>query len=122
ARHDTAVLRFDFTGLGTSGGKFGDTSFSSNIDDLLAAAEFMRTKYRAPAIVIGHSLGGAAVLATASRIPEARAIAPLGAPFEPKHVSHLIQGGEKELAEKGEAEVRIGGRPFRIGKQFLEDL
>ncbi len=120
AARGIAVLRFDFTGLGMSGGDFSDTSFSSNIEDLLAAVEHLRSHYRAPRILIGHSLGGAAVLAAAAQAPEARAVATIGAPFEPKHVAKLFS--EKDILLKGEAEVDIGGRPFRIRKQFLDDL
>jgi len=112
-----AVLRFDFTGLGTSKGDFGGTTFSSNIGDLVAAAAHLRANYRAPQILIGHSLGGAAVLAAAAQVPEARAVATLGAPFEPRHVEHLIKKGS---ADGGE--VTIGDRPFRIHKDFLDDL
>lgn len=115
-----AVLRFDFTGLGMSGGDFADTSFSSNIEDLLAAVEHLRSRYQAPRILIGHSLGGAAVLAGAGQVPEALAVATIGAPFEPKHVAKLFSG--KDILSKGEAEVDIGGRPFLIRKQFLDDL
>ena len=116
AARGIAVLRFDFTGLGMSGGEFGATTFSSNIGDLVAAAAHLRASYAAPRILIGHSLGGAAVLAAAARVPEARAVATLGAPFEPGHVEHLIRN------PSAEGEVTIGGRPFRIGKGFLDDL
>ncbi len=117
-----AVLRFDFTGLGMSGGEFADSTFSSNIDDLLSAARYLREHHRAPAILIGHSLGGAAVLAAAGQLTEARAVATLGAPFEPAHVEHLLKGGKDEILSKGEAEVDIGGRPFRVKRDFIEDL
>ncbi len=122
AARGIAVLRFDFTGLGASGGEFADTSFSSNIDDLVAAAQFLRQHHRAPQILIGHSLGGAAVLAAAAKIPEARAVATIGAPFDPAHVAHLLGAGRVEIEQRGEAQVDIGGRPFRIKKQFLDDL
>ena len=117
-----AVLRFDFTGLGESEGDFSDTNFSSNISDLIAAARFLEANYRAPEILIGHSLGGTAVLQTASHIPSVVAVATFGAPFDPGHVTSLFTGSKKEIEEKGEAEVNIGGRPFRIKKQFLDDL
>lgn len=117
-----AVLRFDFTGLGMSGGEFADSNFSSNIEDLVAAADFLRNRHEAPALLIGHSLGGAAVLASAAQVPEARAVATIGAPFDPRHVAHLLQGKSEELASKGEARVDIGGRPFLVRKQFLDDL
>ena len=116
------VLRFDFTGLGESGGDFSDSSFSGSIADLLAAADAMRKVGRPPALLIGHSLGGAAVLAAAGRIREARAVATIGAPFDVDHVTRLFAGGLEELREKGEAEVRIGGRPFKLRQSFVDDL
>ncbi|MGY1409815.1 MULTISPECIES: bifunctional alpha/beta hydrolase/OsmC family protein [unclassified Luteimonas] len=116
------VLRFDFTGLGQSGGDFADSSFSGSIADLVAAADAMRGAGRPPALLIGHSLGGAAVLAAAARIPEAQAVVTIGAPFDVEHVTHLFAGGLDELREKGEAEVRIGGRPFRLRQSFVDDL
>ena len=117
-----AVLRFDFTGLGHSEGEFANTNFSSNVGDLVSAADFLRESYAAPRIIIGHSLGGAAVLAAAPRIPEAVAVATIGAPSEPAHVQHLFQEARPEIEAKGEAEVLLAGRPFRIQKQFLEDI
>jgi putative redox protein len=117
-----AVLRFDFTGLGMSGGAFAESSFSSNIDDLLSAARYLAEQHRAPAILIGHSLGGAAVLAAAAQLAEVRAVATIAAPFEPRHVEHLLKGGRDEILAKGEAEVDIGGRPFRVKRDFIEDL
>jgi len=122
AARGIAVLRFDYTGLGMSGGEFSDSSFSSNIDDLLAAAEFLRQQRKAPQILVGHSLGGAAVLAAAAQIPETRAVATIGAPFDPKHVSHLIVDGKERILADGQATVDIGGRQFTIRRQFLEDL
>ena len=116
-----AVLRFDFTGLGQSGGEFADSSFSSNVDDIVCAARFLHEKHSAPQILIGHSLGGAAVLAAAGDIPEARAIATIGSPHDPRHVEHLLTNKD-ELLAKGEATVDIGGRPFKLRKQFLDDL
>lgn len=120
--HGFGVLRFDFTGLGKSAGQFEDTNFSSNVSDLTAAADFMRTKFSAPQILVGHSLGGAAVLAAASRIPEALAVATVGAPADPTHVKHLFDAHRPAIEESGEAMVSIGGRPFRIKQQFLNDL
>ena len=117
-----AVLRFDFTGLGHSDGEFANTNFSSNVDDLVAAANFLRETRQAPKLLIGHSLGGAAVLAAAPRIPEALAVATIGAPAEPDHVAHLFQDAKPEIEARGEAEVLLAGRPFRIKKQFLEDI
>jgi len=116
-----ATLRFDFTGLGDSEGELAETSFSSNVEDLVAAATFMRERFEGPAILVGHSLGGAAVLAAAHAIPEVKAVATIGAPADPAHVKKLLTNAE-EIEAKGEAEVSIGGRPFRIGKQLLDDL
>jgi putative redox protein len=122
ASRGIAVLRFDFTGLGHSEGEFANTNFSSNVGDLVAAADHLRSLGTAPKIVIGHSLGGAAVLAAAGRIPEAVAVATIGAPADPGHVRHLFQAARPEIEAKGEAEVLLAGRPFTIKKQFLEDI
>jgi putative redox protein len=122
AERGLAALRFDFTGLGGSDGEFSNTNFSSNVEDLLAAADFLRKNYRAPAILIGHSLGGTAVLAAAPDIPECTAVATIGSPFDPEHVLHLIGGSAQTIEREGEAEVEIAGRTFRIKKQFLEDI
>lgn len=115
------VLRFDFTGLGQSSGSFADSSFSGSIVDLLSAAAALRAQGRAPALLIGHSLGGAAVLAAAAQIPEAAAVATIGAPYDVRHVLGVISNLE-ELMEKGEAQVRIGGRPFALRSTFIDDL
>lgn len=120
AERGIATLRFDFTGLGESAGEFGDTSFSSNVGDLVAAANMLRERYAAPSILVGHSLGGAAVLAAAHQIPEVVAVATIGAPYDPEHVTHLFDA--ERIASEGEAEVEIGGRPFTIKKQLLDDL
>ncbi len=117
-----AVLRFDFTGLGESEGEFADTNFTSNVSDLVCAADFLAQEYQAPSILIGHSLGGAAVIFAAERIPSIRALATVGAPASPAHVSHLFSGGLDEIEAKGEAEVNIGGRPFRLKKDFIDDI
>ncbi len=117
-----AVLRFDFTGLGQSSGDFSDTNFSSNLSDIEAAYEFLEENYQAPQILVGHSLGGAAVLNVASRLAEVRAVATIGAPSTPEHVRHLLKNGEEELKKEGVAEVNIGGRTFKMKKQFLDDL
>ena len=117
-----AILRFDFTGLGQSEGDFSDTNFSSNLSDLKDAYDFLDANYVAPSIIVGHSLGGAAVLHIAGELPKVQAVATVGAPADPTHVAHLLSSGRQELEEKGEAEVNIGGRPFRMKKQFLEDL
>ena len=116
------TLRFDFTGLGHSDGEFANTNFSSNIGDLVAAADFLRRQYRAPSLLIGHSLGGAAVLAAAGEIDEVRGVATIGAPFEPEHVRHLFGGQIERISTEGEAEVTLAGRTFRITEQFLDDL
>ncbi len=117
-----AVLRFDFTGLGHSEGEFANTNFSSNVGDLVAAAEHLRGAGEAPKLLIGHSLGGAAVLAAAGQVPEAVAVATIGAPADPAHVGHLFQDARPEIEACGEAEVLLAGRPFRIKRQFLEDI
>jgi len=117
-----AVLRFDFTGLGHSEGEFANTTFSSNIDDLVAAADYLRAEHEAPALLVGHSLGGAAVLAAAGRIPECRAVATIGAPADPAHVAHLFDADRDEIEKTGEAEVTLAGRSFRIRREFLEDI
>jgi uncharacterized OsmC-like protein/alpha/beta superfamily hydrolase len=120
--HGIAVLRFDFTGLGASEGEFANTNFSSNVGDLVAAANHMREQFAAPAILIGHSLGGAAVLAAATEIPESKAVCTIGAPADPAHVAHLFQDSREEIETTGEATVLLVGRPFKIQKQFLEDI
>ena len=117
-----AVLRFDFTGLGQSDGDFSNTNFTSNIDDLVNAADFLRERFSAPSILIGHSLGGAAVLAATHRIPEVRAVATIGAPADPQHVVNLIQDDVETIRRQGFAEVNLGGRNFRIHEQFLADV
>ncbi len=117
-----SVFRFDFTGLGESEGDFANTNFSSNIDDLLAAAAFLRDNHQPPTVMIGHSLGGAAVLASAAKVPEVHAICTIGAPADPKHVVHHFSSVTDEIETEGEAEVAIGGRPFRIKRTFLEDI
>ena len=117
-----AVLRFDFTGLGASGGDFGNTNFSSNIGDLLLAANYLRERYQAPQLVIGHSLGGSAALVGGSQMPEVKAVATIGAPSDPSHVAHLFSNSLSEIEAQGEAEVLLAGRKFRITKQFLDDI
>ncbi len=117
-----AVLRFDFTGLGESEGDFADTNFSSNLEDLLAAVEYLRAHHQAPKLLIGHSLGGAAVLASAARVPETVAVATLGAPSDTAHLGEGILRSAPELEAKDEAEVVLAGRPFRIRRQLLDDL
>ena len=121
-RHGIGVLRFDFTGLGASDGDFANTNFSSNVGDLIAASDYLRETLAAPKILIGHSLGGAAVLVAAGKVPEALAVCTIGAPADPAHVAELFQDKREEIEAKGEAEVLLAGRPFRIQKQFLEDI
>jgi putative redox protein len=116
------VLRFDFTGLGESEGDFADTTFSSNVDDLVAAANFMEREWEAPAIIIGHSLGGAAVLQAAHRIPSCKAVVTIAAPAEPQHVTRHLRSSLNQIQERGKAEVLLAGRPFTIKKEFLDDL
>ena len=115
------VLRFDFTGLGSSEGDFANTDFSSNVEDLVRAADYLRTTFEAPAILIGHSLGGAAVLAAADRVPEARAVVTIGAPADVAHVLRQFGGSLEAIRADGEAEVQLAGRPFRIRRSFVED-
>ncbi len=117
-----AVLRFDFTGLGESDGDFADTNFSGNVEDLVAAADFLRENYESPSLLIGHSLGGAAVIFAATEIESVDAIATVGAPSNPKHVKHLFKSGLEEINANGEAVVNLSGRDFKIKKQFVDDL
>lgn len=117
-----AVLQFDFTGLGESEGDFADTNFSSNVDDLVAAAAFLGEQYAGPHLLIGHSLGGAAVLQAAASIPSCVAVATIGAPADPEHVTHLIADARETIEQEGQATVTLAGRPFTIKKQFLDDL
>jgi putative redox protein len=116
------VLRFDFSGLGQSEGDFADTNFSSNLEDLFAAAEFLRQRNCAPEILIGHSLGGAAVLMAADRLPEVKAVATIGAPAEAHHVKHLFEEQLETIKGEGSAKVNIGGRPFTLKRDFIKDL
>ena len=122
AARGIAVLRFDFTGLGSSEGEFANTDFSSNTDDLVAAADHLRSTRRAPTLLIGHSLGGAAVLAAAARIPEVQAVATIGAPADPGHVANLFGDRIEEIRSRGEGEVELDGRVFRIRRGFLDDI
>jgi uncharacterized OsmC-like protein/esterase/lipase len=120
--HGVGVLRFDFTGLGGSEGEFANTQFSSNVDDLIAAADHLRKSYAAPTILIGHSLGGTAMLAAAHKIPEARGVVTIAAPFHPNHVTNLFKTEIDKLREQGEIEVSLEGRAFRIRREFLDDV
>lgn len=116
------VLRFDFTGLGGSDGDFANTHFSSNVDDLVAAADWLRAEHGAPSLLVGHSLGGAAVLAAAQRIADAAALVTLGAPFDPAHVTHQLGEGLAVIQSEGEARVTLGGRAFTLRRSFLDDV
>lgn len=123
AKQNIAVLRFDFTGLGSSDGEFANTNFSSNIQDLVAAADYMRKHFAAPSLIIGHSLGGAAVLAAASSIPEVKGVVTIGAPADAEHVIHnFVDEDIKKIKSEGEAKVLLAGRSFTVQKQFIDDL
>lgn len=122
AEKGIALLRFDFTGLGASEGEFANSTFSSNVDDLVRAADHLRNTYQAPALLIGHSLGGAAMLAAADRIPEAKAVVTIGAPADPAHVTGLFRERIADIRKHGEIEVQLAGRPFRIKREFLDDI
>jgi len=117
-----AVLRFDFTGLGSSEGDFANSTFSSNVADLVRAAAHLRGTRSAPAILIGHSLGGAAILAAAAKIPEARAVVTIAAPSDPSHVTGLFRDRLEDIRKDGEAEVSLAGRAFTIKREFLDDV
>lgn len=117
-----AVLRFDFTGLGESGGEFTDTTHSGSVADLVAAAHFMRGRYAAPSLLIGHSMGGTAVLRAAAQLPDVRAVATIGAPSDPAHALRLFEGAADEIERAGSANVRIAGRTFRVSQSLVDDL
>jgi len=117
-----AVLRFDFTGLGSSEGEFANSNFSSNIADLVRAADHLRKTRKAPAILIGHSLGGAAILAAAGQIPDAKAVVTIAAPSAPAHVTGLFKDEIEDVRKHGEIEVSLAGRPFKITRQFIDDI
>ena len=119
---DIAVLRFDFTGIGSSEGEFANTNFSSNVGDLVAAASYLQQHHAAPSLLIGHSLGGAAVLAGAPQLPEATAVVTIGAPASAAHVVRNFAADLADIAEKGTATVTLAGRNFTIAKQFLDDV
>lgn len=122
AAQGIGVLRFDFTGLGQSGGDFADSTFSGSVQDLLAAARAMQAAGIAPQLLIGHSLGGAAALAAAADIPDLKAVATIAAPFDVQHVKQLFGEQLPTLLAQGEAEVRLGGQPFRMRRAFIDDL
>ena len=116
------VLRFDFTGLGESDGDFADTNFSGNVEDLVSAADYLKTNFLPPTLIVGHSLGGAASIFAASKIDSIKALATLGAPSNPKHVQHLLHSSIDDIKNNGKAVVNLSGRDFTIKKQFLDDL
>ncbi len=122
AARGIAVLRFDFTGLGASEGEFANSTFSSNVADLVRAADHLRDTRAAPTLLIGHSLGGAAILAAAGRIPEAKAVATIAAPSDPAHVTHLFRDRIADIRTQGKVEVQLAGRPFHITREFLDDI
>ena len=117
-----AVLRFDFTGLGSSEGDFANSTFSSNVADLVRAADHLRETRKAPAILIGHSLGGAAILAAAGQIPDAKAVVTIAAPSDPAHVTDLFADRIEDIRKHGTVEVSLAGRPFHIKREFLDDI
>jgi len=122
AARGIAVLRFDFTGLGSSEGDFSNSTFSSNVADLVRAADHLRQTRSAPAILIGHSLGGAAILAAAGQVPEAKAVVTIAAPSDPVHVTHLFGDRIEDIRTQGKVEVQLAGRPFQISQEFLDDV
>jgi putative redox protein len=122
AARGIAVLRFDFTGIGNSEGEFANTNFSSNVEDLVAAVAYLRHSFSAPSLLIGHSLGGTAVLAAASRVPEAMSVVTIGAPSSAAHITRQFAADLGEIVEKGRAQVSLAGRPFTIARQFLDDV
>ncbi|CAN0588646.1 unnamed protein product, partial [Ectocarpus sp. 12 AP-2014] len=117
-----AVLRFDFTGLGHSGGEFANTTFTSNVDDLVLAAKKLESRGMAPSLMVGHSLGGAAVLSAAGQIDSVKAVVTIGAPFDPGHVTHNFGKALDTIEKDGKAEVSLAGRPFTIGREFVKDV
>lgn len=122
AQRGIATLRFDFTGLGASKGDFAESSFSTNINDLIDAAEFLKTEFQAPQLLIGHSLGGTAMLAASSYIESAKAVACIGSPSSPEHILHLLAEHLGELQDSGSAEVKLAGRPFKFKQNFVDDV
>jgi len=120
--HGFGVVRFDFTGLGKSEGEFSESFFSANVDDLIAVSDYLESNYKAPSLLVGHSLGGAAVIVAASKLEHIAAVATIGAPATVSHVTHLFSHGIDEIEEKGEVEINIGGRPFKINQEFVNDF
>ena len=122
AAQQIATLRFDFTGLGQSAGDFAESTFSSDVADLICAAQFLEQQFEAPQLLVGHSLGGAAVLHAASSIDSAKAVVTIGSPFDPQHVTHLLSSSIDEINQQGEARVNLGGQEFTVKKSFIDDL
>jgi len=122
AENGIATLRFDFTGLGASKGQFSDTSFSTDVDDLLSAADFLAENYASPQLIVGHSLGGTAVLAAASKIETIKAVATVGSPSSPDHILHMLEEQLDEIAKKNEADVNLAGRNFKFKQAFVDDV
>lgn len=122
SNHGFGVLRFDFTGLGRSEGEFAESHFSANVEDLLDVSTFLEKNYKAPSLLVGHSLGGAAVIVAASKLENIKAVATVGAPATVGHVTHLFSHGINDIPEKGDVEVKIGGRPFKINQEFVDDF
>ena len=122
SKHGIATLRFDFAGLGASKGDFSDSTFSSNVEDLIDAAAFLAEQHKAPQLLIGHSLGGTAVLAAAKSIPSANAVATIGSPSSPEHILHLLEGRLTDLEDKGSVDVKLAGRPFTFKQSFVDDV
>ncbi|MFK7873662.1 MAG: alpha/beta hydrolase family protein [Oligoflexales bacterium] len=122
ARFGIGVLRFDFTGLGRSEGEFSNSNFSSNVQDLIAANTFLEKRFKSAKLLIGHSLGGAAVIFASKNLPESTAVVTIGAPFEPSHVLHNFRQKIEEIQNEGQAQVHLAGRPFEFKKQFLDDV
>jgi len=122
AQHGIATLRFDFTGLGGSKGAFADSNFSTNIDDLVDAANFLEREYQAPQLLVGHSLGGTAILAASQYIDSAKAVASIGSPANPEHILHLLEEHLRQLEHSGEADVNLAGRPFKFKQNFVDDV
>jgi len=120
--HGIAVMRFDFTGIGESQGDFSETNFTSNIEDLISAAEYLEDEYEAPKLLIGHSMGGAAVIQAAHDIHSIKAVATIAAPSSPDHLGHILHRTRSQAESKGAAEVTIGGKTFTLKKQFFENL
>ena len=122
SNHGFGVLRFDFTGLGRSEGEFAESHFSANVEDLLDVNTFLEKNYKTPSLLVGHSLGGAAVIVAASKLENIKAVATVGAPATVGHVTHLFSHGINDIPKKGDVEVKIGGRPFKINQEFVDDF